>query len=301
MKLLNLTLFTILLSVFCISSAFAGVVEVFVPADPETSVMELRKKALDEGFAEALLQESSLVLPGVMNEERAALFKQYMLSRSKPYIQGYKVVSMHTGEEGVNLTLDVRVNRTLLRSGLHEMGLISTSSEPLLASVTWPDSFNEENLSDLHGLMTLYGVRNTPDVLPSFTYELGPEGTFRGLFETEEKEWIATSKDISVVWSTLWNRYFKQLAKNGVEKDAEVLSVAGWFSSDAALEFDTILRGWENAVQDVELVELDMLPSGVGGTWTLRFIDSQRLHMLLQSYLPQRGLTYQLAGDVDKK
>jgi len=293
--------FAIVLSVVMVSTASAGVVEVFVPADPETSVMALRNKAMTEGFAEALLQESSLVLPGVMSEERGALFKEYMVTRYKSYIQGYKVVSMHSGEEGVNLTLDVRVNRNLLRTALHEMGMFVTSTEPLSASVTWPESFSEEQVSSIQGFMTLTGIRNTPEIFPSFYYEPGPEGTFKGRFETEDKEWTAVSKDISVVWFTLWDRYFKQLADKSVAKDKEVLTVNGWFSSDAALEFDAMLRGWENAVQEVELVELDMLPSGVGGTWTLRYIDAQRLRMLLQSYLPQRGLTYQLAGDAAKE
>lgn len=293
--------FALLLSMVMVSAASAGIVEVFVPADSNTSVMALRNQAMSEGFAEALLQESSLVLPGVMSEERGALFKEYMVTRYKSYIQGYKVVSMHSGEEGVNLTLDVRVNRNLLRTALHEMGLFVTSTAPLNASITWPESFSEEQVSSIQGFMTLTGIRNTPDVFPSFYYEAGPEGTFKGRFETEDKEWTAVSKDISVVWFTLWNRFFKQLANKSVASDKEVLSVNGWFSSDAALEFDSILREWENAVQEVELVELDMLPSGVGGTWTLRYIDAQRFRMLLQSYLPQRGLTYQLAGDAAKE
>ena len=40
-----------------------------------------------------------------------------------------------------------------------------------------------------------------------------------------------------------------------------------------------------------------MQPTGVGATWTFRLLDGDRLKMLLQGFLPQRGLSFKLAED----
>ncbi|WP_162138608.1 hypothetical protein [Pseudodesulfovibrio piezophilus] len=291
--------FFIFAFLFCFQSgaAMAREVQVFLPIQEDVSPMELRQQALTQGFAEAVLMEARVMLPAELDESRSDLFKEYLLTRVEPYIQGYKVVSSQSTEDGVILDLDVRINKKPLREGLKNMGLFSTVMAPLVANVEWAADISEENLVKLRGLMTLTGIRNTQGVLPSLKIENGPEGTFKGSLFSEKKEWAYINKDLSVVWFNLWGKYFHQSQQSQPLRATRKLSVAGWFSPDAALEFDRVLKGWDSAVQDVSLAELNLQPSGVGGTWELRLLDDQRLEMLLQAYLPQRGVTYQLSGD----
>ena len=39
---------------------------------------------------------------------------------------------------------------------------------------------------------------------------------------------------------------------------------------------------------------MDIQPTGVGATWDMNILDSKRLSTLLNSFLPQRGLSFQL-------
>ncbi len=282
------------------SVAQAGAVRVFKPMEEGVSDMELRRRALNEGFALAVLDDAKLMLPGTMDEVRTELFKEYMQTHAKPYIQGYKVLSSESMEGGLILSLDVRVNKPTLREGLKKMGLFATTQAPQSAAVTWPDTLNEESMAQLQGLITLTGLQLEQDVLPSFSIEPGPEKTFKGRLESDKREWVAINKDMAAVWFSLWGQYFTRSEVPRYGASVQKLSVSGWFSPDAALEFDRVLHAWDSAVQDVQLVELDMQPTGVGGTWEVRLLNGDRLDMLLKSYLPQRGLSYQLAEETEK-
>lgn len=297
MRNIKYILITFVLGCVLVTSAFAGEVRVFMPKDEELSHMALRNKAMAEGFALAVLEEAKVMLPGELDEVRSELLKEYMRAHAKPYIQGYKILSTQAMEEGITLNLDVRVNKRSLRSGLRSMGLFATTLAPQAASVTWPEDISEEAMAQLQGLMTLTGIQNTPEVFPAFKLEPGPEKTFKGRMELDKQEWVSINKDMAVVWFNSWSKFFNRNENQQVRVGVQKLAVAGWFSPDAALEFDRVLHSWDSAVQDVQLVELDMQPTGVGGTWELRLISGERFDMLLRSYLPQRGLTYQMSED----
>lgn len=300
MKLNRLFILCVFVVLLGSGMAHAGQVQVFMPSEEDLSPMALRNKAMAESFALAVLDEAKLMLPGEMDEVRSELFKNYMTEHAKPYIQGYKILSSQASEEGIILSLDVRVNKKVLRDGLKSMGLFSTSTEPLAASVAWPEDLDEESLVKVQELLTLTGIQVVQGVFPSFVFEPGPEKTFKGRLELEDQEWMSINKDMSVVWFDLWGRYFNKSEGSRVQADVKTLSVGGWFSPDAALEFDRVLKGWDSAVQEVKLVELDMQPTGVGGLWEFRLLDAGRLEMLLGAYLPQRGLTYQLSEDIEQ-
>ncbi|QJB57856.1 hypothetical protein [Pseudodesulfovibrio sp. zrk46] len=300
--------YTILLALaiacFVANSAIAGKVQVFMPKHEDLSPMALRNKAMAEGFASAVLEEANVMLPAPLKELRAEAFKEYMQKHAKPYIQGYKILSVQDIEEGIILDLEVKVNRRSLRTGLKGMGLFVTSVEPLSASVIWPEDWSEtwgeEAMSKLHSLMILTGIQNTPEAYPAFKLEAGPENSFKGRLETDNQEWLSVNKDLAEVWFGLWKRYFSQEQAEQIRAGVRKLTISGWFSPDGVLEFDRVLQSWESAVQEVKLVELDMQPTGVGGAWEMRLISGERLDMLLRSYLPQRGLTYQLAEDAEE-
>lgn len=296
--------FFIVSLIVCLSAlggvAQANEVRIFKPMKEGVSPMELRTEAMAEGYAQAVLEEAQRMLPGELGEVRTELFKAYLLDHATPYVQGYKILSAQSMEGGLILSLDVQVNKQTLRDGLKGMGLFATLVTPQPATVVWPDNFDEEFVMKLQGLMTLTGIQAAQDVLPSFAVELGAENTFKGRLEIDKREWVAINKDMAVVWFDLWSRYFNRNNATQSRVNVYKLSVAGWFSPDAALEFDQVLHDWDSTVQEVQLVELDMQPAGVGGTWEMRLLSGERLDMLLKSYLPQRGLTYQLSENTEK-
>jgi len=299
MKMFKSTIVGFLLSILMCAFAWSGQVTISLPADEELSSMALREKAMALGFAQAVTNEAQLMLPGQLDELRLELLTKYYVKRAKPYIQGYKIIASEMTEEGVFIGLDVTVNRKNLRQSLKSMGLFQTSINPVVASIFYPQDMDEEAMELFQGLMTLTGVQPGNEALPAFTLERGPEHTFRAKLVTEEKQWASIQKDMSVAWYNVWKRYFTYKVEGAPKVGAKKLSVAGWFSPDAVLEFDRVLRGWESAIQEVELMELDMQSSGVGGTWAVRLLSTERLNMLLKSYLPQRGLTYQLSEEND--
>lgn len=278
------------------TSAHAEVVEVIRPIDPNTSTMTMRKEAMAEAFGLAVLTEARSMLPD-LSEERAEAMHRYFVGHAQPYIQGYKLLSATQVEEGLKMIVDVRVNRRPLREGLKRMGLFETVKAPVAAAVSWPENISEDDLMQLHSLITLTGVELTDEVLPAFTLEYTDEKTYKGKMEAMDAEWIRINQDMASVWFGLWSRYFAGKEQDTPDTGGRALTINGWFSPDGVLEFDRVMRGWDSAVQDSRLLEMDMQPTGVGATWDVTVLNEVRLNMLLQSFLPQRGLSYHFGQD----
>ncbi|WP_272699942.1 hypothetical protein [Desulfovibrio sp. Fe33] len=276
--------------------AFAGQVQVFEPAAEGVSQPELREKARSQGFAQAVLDEASVMLSGKLSKERTALFKEYLAGHAEPFIQGYKVVSFQNTPEGLDLTMDVRVDRRTLRDSLGSMGLFATLSQPQPATVVWPGDLADEELLALHHLIALTGIAPAEGVSPVFTLERGDEkGVYRCRLSYNGEEWLALNGDMAQAWFTLWPRFFNRPVAKAARGGGESLTVSGWFSADGVLEFDRVLHGWDSAVQNAQLVEMDMQPTGAGATWTLTVVNRNRLETQLNAFLPQRGLSFHLA------
>lgn len=289
----NIMYSLILLALLAPVSVFAAPVEVFTVMEEEMSPMELRALALNEGFAKAVTAEAQIMLAGALTEDRAEFMRQYFVDHAKPYIQGYKILSSRPFEDGLEMKLDVRVNKRTLRDNLKAMGFFETVRTPQPASVVWPEDMTEEEVAKLQGLMVLTGLEQRVENAPAFTFEYGPEKTYKGHLVTVDGEWSGTAKDMSVVWFKLWTKYFSREKADAVPVAAQYLTISGWFTPDGVLEFDRVLKGWESAVQDTRLVEMDIQPTGVSATWDMHVLDQARLGMLLNSFLPQRGLSFQ--------
>lgn len=278
----------------------AAEVRIFKPREEDISPMQLRAQAMAEGFAQAVLDQAVTMLPAGLDESRTEALRQYFVGHSKPYIQGYKIISSQDMEAGLILRLDVRVNRKVLRGGLIKLGLFQTTEQPLAASVVWPEDLDEDASALVGSLVTMSGLALEEGAVPSFTLELGPKNSYKGHLILEDSEWKATNKDMSALWVELWARYFTKV-EDSLEKEKPLeLSISGWFAPDAALEFDRVLRGWESVVQEARLVEMDMQPTGVGAIWEIRTLGEERLKNMLQAYLPERGLSFVLVKGADE-
>lgn len=290
--------YIVMVAALCLAvQAGAAEVRVFKPVEEGQSPMQLRQQAMKEGFAQAITREAVRMVPGELGEVRTGLLQAYFQEYGQPFIQGYKVVSSEAMDAGLILQLDVSVNRLLLRQKVQGMGLMATVGSPQEATVAWPEAMSEEAVAELVQLMTLTGVRQSPETYPHFVLEIGPEQSYRGRLVFDEREWTAVDKSLTMVWFDLWRRFFSRAEVAEVQVDRQMLTVNGWFTPDATLEFDRVLRGWDSAVQEVELVGMDMQPTGVGGVWSVRLLNVERLKMQLDAFLPQRGLSYQLSGE----
>ncbi|EGB13522.1 putative lipoprotein [Pseudodesulfovibrio mercurii] len=293
-----LFLFFIVCCLLSVRPVLAGQVQVFEPMAEGMSQRDLRDKARAQGFAQAVLDEAKGMLSNKLPEERVALLKEYLLGHAEPFIQGYKIVSSQAFPEGLGLTLDVRVDRRSLRDSLGGMGLFATLSQPQAATVVWPGDLSDEEVQALQHLVKLTGIAPAQGASPVLTMERGADkGTWKCRLSYDGQEWMAVSPDMAKAWFDLWPRFFDRPTAQAARTGGETLTVSGWFSPDGVLEFDRVLHGWDSAVQNAQLAELDMQPSGAGAVWTLSVINRDRLEMLLNAFLPQRGLSFHLAAE----
>lgn len=290
--------FMAVLAVLCVmlfpGLSLADKVEVYTVREENMSPMELRTRALAEGFAKAVAGETQAMLGGALDANRLEAVRRYFVGHATDYIQGYNILSSEDVEDGLFATLDVRVNRGTLRDGLTRLGFFETVKAPQPASVSWPADLTDDELAELQSLAVMSGLAREEGVYPAFTLERGPEGTYKGTLATDTEEWTSAGQDMAVVWASLWTRFFSLPKDDGEGPKRQQLVISGWFTPDGALEFDGVLRGWDFAVQNARLVEMDIQPTGVGATWDMSILDGKRLATLLNSYLPQRGLSFQL-------
>lgn len=294
MRSVRYALIFFLFMMFASGVAEANSIRVFKPMEEDMSSMELRNQALAEGFALAVVDVAQGMLPAPLNETRTELFKKYLMTYGKPYIQGYKVLSSQSTEAGLILSLDVTVNRKSLRAGLKRMGLFQTALKPQVASVTWPEDLTEEQRAEVQDLIIMTGIQIEQNTFPSLAFERFQKKQFKARLVVDGSEKTTVGKDLSTLWTGLWGNYFNRSAAVEARTGLEQLVVTGWFAPDAVLEFDRVLRSWDTAVQDAKLIEMDMQPTGVGGVWEVKLLNAERLQVLLKSVLPQRGLSYRL-------
>ncbi len=80
-----------------------------------------------------------------------------------------------------------------------------------------------------------------------------------------------------------------------------VLVVNGWFNPEGVREFARKLKSWDSAVQEVQLLDVEMKPTAVSASWSLEVSDQWVLRSYLNDYLPPRGLTFNLKGLTEEK
>lgn len=277
-------------------TAHARQIQVFVPAEEGTTSMQLRQKAANEAFAEAVTATALELLPGQISEERRLLLKEYFSERAGGYLIGYKEVASNREETGLNLTMDVNVNRKTLRTGLQDMGIYYTADRQLPVTFRHQGELTQEDLESVRQLILLTGLKRDLDVQPEFLLQREGEKLWKGRLIFEGRDWVSIKKDIPELWFDLWKRYFgrKEMRENA--SSSTQLRISGWFTPDGVHDFDRVLQGWVSAVQEVRLVEMEMLPSGVAATWDVRVVNGGLLESRLRAFLPARGLEFGISN-----
>lgn len=285
------------------TSALAVNVQVFQPTEEGQSVSEIRDKALELAFAQAILSEALRMVPGEIEAARAEVLKSWLGEHRDVFVTGYRDKTVTQEENGVSVGLNVDVNRQVLREYLKKIGLFSTFSKKIKAAVSVTlGKGQQDDLAALDKLMLLYGVEKVDagaavNVVINSTGQKSWNGSLSVL---QGQNWKAYGLDIETVWSKLWENYFKSVQSSADMNPRASIVVSGWFSPEGAREFDRVLKSWDAAVQEVKLVGLEMKPTTVSAKWTLEIADQWLLKSYLNDYLPQRGLSYTINGIENK-
>ena len=271
-------------------------VKVFTPAQEGVSATDLRQKAMLAGFAQAVSQLAVRLLPCDIGEVRTGLLATVMETRADHYVLSYREVQAAHSAEGFRLEMEVEVDRRLLRDDLRALGLAASCQGRLAFALEPGDGLIPEDMDGLRDLARLAGMNVTPGVTPRLkAYRVG-EDLITGELATPEGVWAASGPNAAAVWIELWGKYFARLEALANTGGGQMLMVSGWFTPDGVFEFDRVLDGWDLAVSEVRLVDVDMVPTGVEARWSIQVTDKARLASLLDGWLAGRGLTYSLIG-----
>jgi hypothetical protein len=290
---------TLILTCLATLPAFAGNIEVSVVEEENESSMELQNRAMNEAFAEAVHKEALRLLPP-LGEKRSALLREELKEKAGYYVLGYDKVQTEPSEDGLTMRMNVKINRQALRDGLKAMGVFSTARERLSTDVR-VKGLNEEDRMKLKGLMLLTGIDPSSDVdSPAIMISKDEKEMFDAQMRIPGRVWRGRGKDLGVVWNDLWKRYFTRQMAQAPKTGMATLRIAGWFTPDGVREFDRILRKWDGALSDVQLLELDMQASGVSGIWSAHILNRELLTGRLEAFLPDRGLSYSIDEKADE-
>lgn len=289
-------LFTLLAVLLCPGVSFADVVSIVQEKKQGISAMALRQKATDLAFAQAVTDAAIKMLPTELSVERAALLHEFYLGRAGNFVQGYRTIRSEVTEHGLSLTMDVTINRQAVRESLQKIGLYYTLEKPIPATFRQQGALDEVSLAELQSLMHLTGIVRGLDVLPEFILQRENKKLWRGTLIVSGRQWVAVKKEIADVWYELWASYFTSHGQQNSATAATCLRINGWFTPDGVYDFDQILQGWDSAVQDVHLVEMEMLDSGVTAAWRMRVLNQPMLQSKLDNFLLDRGLSYGFDG-----
>lgn len=259
--------------------------------------MQVRAKARGKAFAQAVFQEALSLLPASPGEVQQIKLREYLQVHALKYVTGYQeVFTLQEQEpEALRLTLKVEVDQLSLRELLRSCGATSTVGHPLAFDLRLLSSLTVAEATQLEDLAVMGGLVRTSGVLPGFTLESGTGNLWRGTICSVSAQISEQGTDLAALWLKLWGRYFAGYS-SATSAAGKVLRVSGWFSPHGAAEFDRVLRGI-GVVQDVQMLDMELLSSGVAASWRLTVLDSADLAAWLKEYLPSRGLTQTLTGD----
>jgi hypothetical protein len=271
------------------------VVRVTRDVGPGESAMKIRSQARKEAFARAVLQEAAEILPSGLSRERMDLLLERLRPQTQSFVLSYTEEDVVQKNETLILLLSVQINNWVLKDFLKAWGTYYT------AGSEWQYALRAESLSgsdrkELQELEKLTGVQQKGSGFPVLELRRqGRESKFiRGILETEERRWQVTDTEMGKVWKELWSRYFSQPEIRSRVVKRLVLQVKGWDTTSGVQAFDTRLAQWESMAERPTLLDMQMLPGRIEGSWLVATINEEELRRRLQEYGDPRGLTFML-------
>jgi hypothetical protein len=278
--------------------ALARTVQVSPLDETSPSGLADKQELLQRGFRQAVFQEALDILPAPLDEERRQLLLEHLKPLADRFVRSYSERGLGAApttpdQEPRPVAVEVDVNASLLERHLRRTGIYYTASglQPFnfVPGDLPPGAWNE-----LGRLQTLTGLHVRAVEMPRLVLEHG-ENVWTGLLETEEHVYQAEHPELEQVWFQLWGDFFSRPELEQAGAHAVDLRVSGWYTPDGVYAFDRLLREWKTDLQGLELRSLRMDTSGIVARWRVRLRDEQDLQTRLETYLPSRGLTWELS------
>jgi hypothetical protein len=246
--------------------------------------------AKKQAFTEAVFQEALSLLPGPLPESRQVLLRDYLAPKAGEFVIGYSETGIEELPDGGLVSLDIQVNRRLLKRALQHLGVYYTLTEPRLYHLELRGA-DVESWEALGKLQLLIGTRveygaPTRLILERF------ENLWQGRLETEGASFSIEDEQLEKVWFGLWERLFSTMGIGSSATAASELRVNGWYATDGVDAFHRLLRSWDKEVESAELGGLTMRPTGIEAVWNVRTLNPQALRDRLDGYLSGRNLDY---------
>jgi hypothetical protein len=285
-------------------------VEVHQPAvEGLASASALKSRALQKAFGRGVYLEALDILPRGLTPDRRLTLEDYLQERAGHFVFGYEGISQKMRPSGLDLAVEVMVNREALRDCLEDLGLLSRPEDPVPIAVDL-EAVGPDETARVLSLLRLSRFEETEEAPNRLALQLVPQGTeltlpgnrtrtveepfWQGSLATREAMWTARSKDLMALWPALMGRFFSARAEAGGDRGARRLVMSGWYASDGVKEFDRILGEWMDIVQESRLLSLTMRPEGIEAVWRITSPNPVGLQAKLDTYVASRGLRFKV-------
>lgn len=296
-------------------------------ADAGLSQTQARQQALERALVEAVNREAGSMLPVPATEARLKALREHLAPHALDYVQSYhespggpqapahaeqqsgQQPNQQSGQPGpaasqkapgapFELELDVSVNRVYLRQTLVRLGFFAGAEHPGLFVLRLGSGVSEKDAKGFDAANALLGLaraqQNPAGAAPEVSLERLPQGYYKAVLRQNTpsgpRAIAADSSDLATLWLDLWGKYFTE-AERRAGPGMQRLTVAGFSSVDAVLEFYQQLSAWTDALQDAKLAVVGFGAEGVNAQITCRVTSQERLDAHLRPALLERKLT----------
>lgn len=298
------------------SLALAAPVRAAAAADAATPPALARQQALERAFTQAVMLEAGRILPAPLAEARTAFLRSFLEPRAMELVVSYQEApgakpspatpSLPSGPEAnhqpslsengqasapLQLELDVEVNRPALRGILQRFGLLSGGTRTY--ALRLGPGVAEQDFRALEALNTFMGLTRAPTADLDISLERLPQGYYKGILRqpgnAQAAVIVADGKDLPTLWQNLWGQLFegREFRPGGASR---WLEVGGFASVELVSAFGHVLAGWDESLQNVVILSLDVRQTGIAARWSVRMVDRAKLAARFAEALPPRGL-----------
>ncbi|MFP4071426.1 MAG: hypothetical protein ACLFTB_05215 [Desulfovibrionales bacterium] len=282
--------------IFLLLTAGSGLAEqvtVILPLDEDQDTIQARAMALEQGFAKAAVQETMSILPGELPEERKTLLEEYFQPRTQELVLSYKEVDTQQTWTELQMVLEVRINRPLLKKMLQEIGIYYTTVEPWPYSLTMSGS-GPGDFAILEDLQILSGLVVRDGADPALHLRKTESGTWRGELQVGSKLLTEHDQELKILWARLWQKFFSLPEVQTRVMHVAKLTVEGWADIKSVESFNSEISSWDRLVEEPRMLGISMDVSQISASWNLRTRDTEVLRQNLQERLGPQGVSFDL-------
>jgi hypothetical protein len=246
--------------------------------------------AMERGFTIAAMQEAMQMLPNTLPDARWRLLEAYLAPRTREFVLSYTVEDFRLSKTDVAMTLNVRINRPVLKNVLKGIGVFYTVSTSLtctfiLEGASPEDKRKIEELQLLSGIAVHDGVGG-----PALSLKRTETGVWKGELSEMKFKVNETDQSVSILWARLWNKYFSLSEVQARYGRPLLVVVEGWKHSDGVKEFSAGMANWDQWIDEGYLMEVATSKDTYRATWRILALNADPLRLKLEKVASEKGL-----------